>query len=152
MNAASLFLAPSFLHGGRETCKNCESRKGKNSAADIAPLVGCPSPPPSPVSLQGPGQNPPPQRVTPEQQPSRGCPSLRLQLRLCPTGPLRPWCSPGTAWAASATGPEESTAVSSKKLFQSLVGPGLSSRERRKCMCVCGDLPFLGKTVLGETF
>lgn len=32
--------APSSLHGGRGTCENCESRKGKTRAADATPLRG----------------------------------------------------------------------------------------------------------------
>jgi len=64
-NAASPFLAPSSRHGGRETRANHESRKGKNSAADVARRrAACPSPPLSPVSPRGPGQSPPPRWVT----------------------------------------------------------------------------------------
>lgn len=154
-DAASLFLAPSSLHGGRETCKNCESRKGKTRAAEVVLLRrDLPVTPSVPWAPRGPGQSSPSQQVTggasaaqsssmAGDAPARGSPCGSAPRALCPA---RWWCGcavlqvpPGED---SAAAPEQSTPVSNQKLFQSLVGPGLSPKERRKWVWG-GICPFL---------
>lgn len=165
MNAASLSLSPSSLHGGCETCKSRESRKGKTRAAGVAPCCGEAACPPSlsSVSPRGLGQNPVPagnwwgQRC-PAQGHSWVCPSLQPQLWLCPTNPLPQlvllcphWPPVQLQHPLPLQQPEEPTAVSSKKLLQSLVGPGLSSKERRT-WGVWRSFSFLTRTFWVKTF
>lgn len=152
MEAASLFLAPSSLHGGRETAKSCHSRREK-PAQQMSSRCGA-----LPVTLSIPsvpmrsGAEPPPQWLTSGAQSSSSPWILAL-----PRGPFAPCAIAaatvplGATWAESAGGLKNQLLVAARSFSQVWWDQGFPPK-KEECQCGGLCLPFPGMNTLSESF